>query len=386
MQLLLETAMSEARWRLGRVLLDPWFSLQDLSYIDNVGNRPEDAPIESDYTVTVGAGVRSYVPLGTDHTFSAHVLPEYVWFKELTSRRRLNGRFGLGFFGQEGPMGYEVTATRVDDARFLSRELEQLVNTSEQEFGVALEFDLPASMALTASGGLRQLSYDPEDAGAEINLLDRDETVARLGVASRRSEILTLGLGVEFADVQFEEADSRRSNDGVFPYLELTAKGTRTSLNLNVAFEDREFGDDPLAEDFSETTGNGNISWIVMNFLDLTLYGRRQLVYSFSNDYSYFLDDTLGLGVRTSLGSFGSLWVFGESGDASFTAFDRLSPTRVDDFETWGGELQMEVGASTLIFSSARTKYDSTLPAFDRTVTVTTLRVLLTGRSISPWG
>ena len=86
--LVLQRNIDEARWKAGRVLLDPWFGVRDIGYVSNVQGTGV-----SDYTATAGIGIRGWLPLSSEFTLAAHFLPEYVWWKNLTSRNRWNGPF-----------------------------------------------------------------------------------------------------------------------------------------------------------------------------------------------------------------------------------------------------------------------------------------------------
>ena len=66
----LDRAIKAAPWKLGKVYFRPWTALRDAGYYDNLGGLQG----ESDFRITVGAGLRSYLPLGDGLTAAAHAL------------------------------------------------------------------------------------------------------------------------------------------------------------------------------------------------------------------------------------------------------------------------------------------------------------------------
>ena len=89
--------VAAARYHLGPVRVAPTLGLKDLAYVKSILATGQPAP--ADVTATVGGGVRLYLPTGTKVTFTAYALPEYVWWRTESERRRLNDRLGVGFHG-----------------------------------------------------------------------------------------------------------------------------------------------------------------------------------------------------------------------------------------------------------------------------------------------
>jgi hypothetical protein len=99
-------SMGDAPWRLGAVRVQPWLGLRDVAYIDNVFGSADDP--QSDLTLTFGAGLKAYLPVGEKVVLAAHILPEYVWWRDNDQLSDWHYRYGAGVFGFFNRMTLEV--------------------------------------------------------------------------------------------------------------------------------------------------------------------------------------------------------------------------------------------------------------------------------------
>ncbi len=382
----LERSMKEARWRLGRVYLHPWLGLRNVSFVDPVTDR--DGTEISDFTASIGAGIRAYVPVGRELTLAVHALPEYVWWQDLSERRRFNGRYGAGLFGNFGRTGLEITATRDEDARVVSREIEELVNTRDEQGKLALEVDVGRGISVFGEGSVRQLRFtDDTEERTLLGLesLERDEEILQAGLRLPLPRGLTLGLGVERSEVDFTQNDDR-SHSGTSPILQLDYDGPRFSLAIHVAFRDLEADPGSRFVPYDDLTGSLQSSWKLSNSTEIQLFGNRNLVYSPGDRWAYLEDTGFGLGILTALTSQLSLRVYAEQGDNSYVSFVPTSLERNDDYVAFGGQLQVGLGRVTLTLDASTTDYDSNVPGFDRSTTAIRTGLILGSRTGSPWG
>jgi len=387
MELILEAAMADARWRFGPLLVDPWIGVREASYDDNVGNRARE-PIVEDFLIKVGAGLRGYLPVGPELVVAGHLLPEYVWWQDLSDRRSLDGRYGLGLFGERGPVRLELSAQRIEETRFFSREFEDRVATTEDALIASLEGDLGRGFALFGRGSFHGYRYDGEEEGVDprVEVLDRDETLGRFGVRFRPRDSVVLGLGVELSEVDFRSDDRRRSNSGTSPVFELDYVGGLVSFSTELVARSLEADGDAPFPDYDELTGRFRAAWQATGRLQLELLGFRNLVYSIQDAYAYFEDETLAVGAIVSVTSRVGFRVRWEEGSNDFAPFDPARARRIDDFSGWSAELQLELGPATLVVTGSETDYDSNLPAFDRSVTTVSAGLVFGRRNQSPWG
>lgn len=382
----LDDAIENAKWDWGRVRVDPWLALREIAYDSNVDARSRNE--ESDLTATIGAGLRGYLPVGSDLIVAGHVLPEYVWWRDLSDRRRVNGRYGLGLFGTFGRTALELSATRVNEARFFSREFEDQVNTEDEVAFLSLDVDLDLGFSLFGSARLRRLAFDDEDDPdlANVRTLDRDETVYRAGARYTFDRGLGISLGVEDSEVEFEDENSIRANEGTSPFVRFDYDPPDFYAVVELVNRDLEFLRTDRTLDYDEITGHGRFEWEAFERLGFQTWVRRDLVYSFTDEYAYFEEDVYGLGARASVSSWLGMRVFGETGRNDFTEIDPLTPVRSDDFDTYGIEFQFKVRRATIRLEYSLTDYTSTLPQFDRDVTIIRSGFVFGSPSPSPWG
>lgn len=385
-QVRLDRAMKASRWRLGRFFIDPWVGVRDVSYVDNVLGTSGSNP-QSDITAKLGVGLRLYRPIGGEMTFAAHALPEYVWWQDLSERRRLNGRYGAGLFGNLGRTGVEISATREEDSTFYSREVETRVNTRYDVGRAALELELGAGIALFAGGEMRQIRFlDADDPLlAELDFVNRDEEILRLGLRFSPAAGLSIGLGVEESVADFVGGARDRSNSGTSPILQLEFEGTRFDLGANLALRELEPEPGSAFTPFEEVTGDARLQLTIGGRLRPQLYANRNLIYALEQRWTYFEDSAIGLGLHTSLGSAASLRLFAEQRTNDYTATATGLLDRRDDLDVFGADLRLNFGRYTVHLGATRTQYDSSLPGLDRDITVIRSGLTLGSGSGSTW-
>ncbi len=382
----IDRGVREARWKLGRLYLDPWIGLDDISYIDNVTSET-GGPKVSDVTATAGAGLRGYLPLGR-MTLAMHALPEYVWWRDLADRRRWNGRYGAALTGGFGPARLEISARREDDARFVSREIEERVNTRDEIAEVDLEVDLGRGISVFAGAAARSARFNAENDDvlfAELSRLERDENLLTAGIELRLPRDWVLGLGVESSDVDFESS-ADRSNSGTSPLLRLEHASEATSFTARLAWRDLEPEGGGRFVPYDGVTGSLRATWRSSNRLEIELFGDRNLVYSTHEDWAYFEDTGLGAAIRLALSSSMNVRFFFEDGSADYVGFETATPPRTDDYQVFGGHVEVRFGRVRVIAGGSETEYDSNLPGFDRKVTVLRSGLRFGLGNGSPWG
>lgn len=384
---LLDRAVKDARWLLGSIAVEPWISLRDFAYVDSADRGDSGARAESDLKATVGVGLKAYVPVGRELTLALHALPEYVWWKDRSGRNRVDGRYGAGLFGNLGRTGVELSATRQDEGRLVSREVERQANVRQQEVTAAFELDLGRGVTAFGAGSLRQFRFMPEAEDAELGLgnLERDEEILRAGLRFALPRGLSVGLGVERSRADFERS-AERSNSGTSPILQVEYDGEPLFLALDLALRDLRPEPGSSFVPYQDVTGSLRLAWRTFGLLRLELFANRNLVYSTANRWAYFEDSALGAGVTVGLGSRTSFRVFVEEGVNEYVSFLSTPAPRADDFEAFGGDLRVRLGRFTLNLGASETAYDSNLPEFSRTTTVIRSGLNLGWYGGAPWG
>lgn len=381
-------ALEEARWHWGKLAVEPWAALREVTYNDNVGRVPDNTGEKiSDVNATIGAGLRAYLPGGAGLVWAAHALPQYVWWQDLEDRRHFGGRYGLGLFGNVGRTALDISLSLDDSTRFFSREFEDQVETETTLARADADFALGGGFSLFGSGALRQLRYGEEQGELQpLSTVDRDETVGRAMARYRPREGFLLGLGAEYSQAEFEEVGSVRDNSGTAPAFEARYLGRNIGFLADVVGRSLTFENGREGLDYDGVTGHVSLRLVTSPRWQPRVYWVRNLVYSFSEVWPYFLDEGVGLSFDGDLTSDLKLRLWVEDGDNEFVPLETTGPARIDDLVVTGGELVFTLGPGQLILGGYRTDYESNLPEFDRTVTVYRFGFVLGKRTISPWG
>lgn len=372
----LDRALEEALWRWGPVRVDPWIGLRDLAWRSNPTAATEDQGPEGDLSATAGAGLRAYLPTGPSVVWSAHALPEYAWFADDESRRRLNGRYGAGVFTFFNRLTFQATATRTEALEILSVEVPEEATSRRDALALAGEVHLGFSTSVFAGASTATienlLNEEERETGPAFQRLDRDEDRLRAGLRYRPRERWSFGAGMEWTETRLPGDGRDLSNTGEAPVVEVTYTGPKFSLSTQAAFRTLEpEGDSDFPE--TETTTYGAELGIDGNRLSPVLYARRTLSLAISEGYSHFETEVVGLSTDLRLGHRTGLRAFGETGRSDFTALDPGVPPREDDHLSYGIELGLRFGRGlNLTVGGHRSEFDSNLPGEDRTLTVIT--------------
>ncbi|PYQ63935.1 MAG: hypothetical protein DMF53_08835, partial [Acidobacteria bacterium] len=233
----LDLELSRAHYRLGPVRVAPWASLHDVGYVRSLLTTGRQLP--ADFTATAGAGFRAYVRNGPKVTWSAGVLPEYLWWRKQASRRRVDGRYQLGFHGFFNRLTVEAMAGRQQRLGIITPEVPVLASSRQDSAEVLAELELTAAVFAFASGAVSEQTNlvdvieDPRL--ASLRLLDRRERVTRAGLRWQPRQELSAALGVEGSRVDFARTALSRSNSGTAPLLQLRYRGRRLGFDTELA-------------------------------------------------------------------------------------------------------------------------------------------------------
>lgn len=367
-----DAALDEARFRLGPVRVAPWFGLSNVSYVDNVfvGSGEEGT---SDFTATLGGGLRLLLPTGPKTVWSVEGGVEHVYWNDLDDRSRTGGRAGAALFGFYNRLQLEIGAGFEESERFATEELPQRVPFRNEHaraaatLEVSRKIDLWARAAATESTSLADELDDPRV--PDFGRLDREETVIQGGVAWSPTEKVRVGLGAERSEVEFASGALDLSNEGTSPVAVLELLGNRIDLRLEVSRRELEPVAGSAFAPFESETGSLRADLDLSERLDLQLYGRRGLVYSLEPGYGYFTDLRTGVNVRVPFGRRLGLSLFAETGKNDYADGGPGVPDRSDDVTGFGADLALQLGEHvTFSVGGHDVEYDSNLPGFDRSL------------------
>ena len=379
----LEDDIQRTRYHIGKMRIEPLVGLRDVAYVKNLlgeGDQPE-----SDFTATVGAGLRGYLRTGRKLTWVATVLPEYVWWHEREDARRVNLSYGLTGLGFYNHLTLEVGGRREEQQQIVTPEVLEFVN-SRNDSGL-IEAELRLSGKLHAFGSYtasrqNNLVDEREDPVTRVlALLDREERLARTGLRWRPRPGWMAELGVERSQVDFERSAADSSNSGTAPVVELVIDRRRFFAQADLAARSLDAREGSRFVRFDGVTGNASVFVETGRLFQAGAYASRNLVYSLSQLYPYLDDRRAGAAVEVALPAQTSLRVYGETGDNRYVAFSPDTPQRTDDLTAYGGQLRMTLpGPLDVLVHIGRVRYDSNLPGGDRSVTTGGLTVSLGGK------
>jgi hypothetical protein len=379
----LAAQVRSARLRLGAVRVAPEIALRDAEYVRNLlGAAGGSTP--SDFTATVSGGLRAYLPTGPDVTWSAYVLPEYVWWQKQAARRRLDGLYGVGLDGFWNRLTVQAKAGSDAQQQVLTAEVPRLTNARTEHAEANVELRLTGAISVFVSGALqrqRALGNPQQDPFvALLAQLDRDEKVERAGFHWRPGNWL-VGLGAEHSDVTFADrlpGAVNRSNSGTAPVLELSREHGRLFFQADVAQRSLTAKQGAAFVKFDKPTGHVTLSYEISRPVELFVYANRNLVYSLLPGYSYFDDLRHGASLHLQLGPRTKASLFGETGTLGYTTFAPGTPHRSDKLTSVGGSIGFNFfRGSVLGLAGSHTRYDSNLPGGGRTLDILGFTVTL---------
>jgi len=349
----MDNALENARWRVGPLRLAPWFTIRDAAYVSDVfagalGAGGGAGSEEPDFTVTAGAGLQGYLPLGRKTYFTIDALPQYVYWQKQDERRRLNGYYGAGLLGFFNRLNVQAIARRAEEQGVVTPEFEQRIHTRQDLLEGLIEIRVARSLYVFASASGIKVEALVKDLGDDPRLppfaeLDREERILRTGIEYRFRERLRLAAGVERSETKFPGSVRNRSNSGTSPVLEASYGNERVQLSGRLARRSLEPEKGSEFVPFDETSGQLRATWIPRWRLSYSLYGSRDLSYSLDPGYSHFTADRLGASIGARLGNGSMVDLFFETGVHDYA---RTAPTvalRQDDFSAYGTALHLQL-------------------------------------------
>lgn len=370
----LETAIEDARWSLGSVRVQPWIGIEDLAYQDPV--QTPEGPTD-DIHASIGAGLKFYLPVGSDTFVAAHALPEYSFWMDLDDRNQLLGRYGIGVFTFLNRLEFELTGRQEEQVRFLSDEVLRSLPQTNETLEAKAQLRVAGSLAIAVSG--RQRDWDAEEFDDQDNvlpiqepgnpdvllptdpgfLIDREETTLRAGVRYLlRGEGGHVGIGIQEEETRFDLA-SGRDSDGSSLYAEALLRGNKMDIGFDIVQRDLKPTASSAFPGYDGTSGGVLVVFHPRSSSDLQLYARRDLSYSAVNGANYYETSVYGIGTRLRLSHRSDLTGFYETGSNEYFANEAIALPD-EDTTAWGATLSYELGRSLNIrMGYDIRKYDS---------------------------
>lgn len=344
----IEQAMERARWRVGPIRLEPWIGIRNIGYVNNVYGTSSNQT--SDFTVSAGAGLRAYLPVGSKTILFARALPEYVWWKDLDNRRAWTGRYSAGGYVFFNRLTLEGYANRTEQQSYINAEIETPITNRLDSQLVSIELRLLRRLSIVASGSRSELRIDTE--GLEPGLahwyeaLERDEDVLRVGLRYTFNENFAITMGGQRSEADFTRAIYDRSNVGDGLYTTVSFTGKRFSLSVNGARYTVEPKRGSQFTTFESTAGQASLGCKLTGRIGWQVYAGRSLVYSITGVTGYYTDTRVGTGLSMSVGRRLGTRVHYEEGTFAYPGGGSARYDR--DYTGWGAGVSTRVlrGAS----------------------------------------
>ncbi|HRS16660.1 MAG TPA: hypothetical protein P5234_10510 [Thermoanaerobaculaceae bacterium] len=354
----IEQAMERARWRLGPIRLEPWVGIRNIGYIDNVYGTATNQT--SDFTVSAGAGLRAYLPVGSKTVLFARALPEYSWWKDLDNRRGWTGRYTAGAYVFFNRLTLEGYANRTEQQSYINAELETPITNRLDTALVSMELRLLRRLSIVASGSRSEFRIDTGALEAGLarwyEALERDEDVLRVGLRYAFSERLAITVGGQRSEAEFTQPIFDRSNVGDGLYSTISFTGQRISLSVNGTRYTVEPKRGSQFTTFESTAGQASLGYRLTERIGWQVFAGRSLVYSITGVAGYYTDTRVGTGVSLTLGRRLSTRVHYEEGTFEYPGGELSSFDR--DYRGWGASLSTRVfRTASLGVSWTRSEY-----------------------------
>jgi hypothetical protein len=378
----LEREIRNARYHLGPVRIAPWAALHDLAYVRSILSAGQTLP--NDFTATAGAGFRAYLHNGPRAIWTAQVLPEYVWWQRESERRRLDGRYLLGYSGFFNHVTLEVRAGREQQQQLVHPEVTVPVSSRRDGGEARAEVRIAGAFSAFAAASFNRQNHLVEDLGVSsaqaLRLLDADERITRAGVRWHPDPQWSVALGAEHTQVDFLHGTLDRSNVGTAPMTEIRFQGLHVGFQADAAARSLEASRGAEFVPYHKVTGNAALLLGSEGHLGATIYTSRNLVYSLSPAYAYLDDQRLGTALTLRLGRRTRGRLFFEEGKNDYTAFSAGTPRRREDVSSYGGSLTFGLrGGLTLGLQGVRSQFNSNLAGGDHSYTSVGATINLVG-------
>jgi hypothetical protein len=243
-----------------------------------------------------------------------------------------------------------------------------------------VEVDLTRKLAAFASGETQRARFTlggeppPESLSLEVDRLDRTDTAARAGIRYRAAPNFNVTLAAEGTRTNFVLDPAARDNKSRAYLLGIQYDRPRFFVNLSGGY--RKGGLCRCTGAFpSYETGTGSyfVSAIPVRSLELQFYGHRDVPYSLFSQNPYYIETRNGGGPNIHIGHRVTLRAFGEYGTNAYAVpveTEGHPPVlRRDTATTYGGGLSVSLFRNGMVTALvSRTRYESNLPQFNRSV------------------
>lgn len=381
----LKQQVSKGRYRLGPIRILPTLVVNNAGYDNNVFGTPEvcppgtgcGQPKTSDWSASVSAGAQLVAPVGAKIYMRGAVLPEYIWYRQLSNRRTFGGLYQASLLGFFNRMTLEVGGYTSRTFGFLSSETETRVVQVVNDGSAKVEVDISRALSLFAAAeALRQrlgLSGELPASSVDVRSLDRDEGAARGGIRYKISPQLDVSAAVEETRSEFVERPREEDNQSLAYLLGIYYNRPRFFVNLSGGYRRGRPYNQSAFPEYKTATGSYFVSYFLLRKLEAQVYGRRGISYgSLFPRPTYFIESRTGGGLNFEVHPRVLLRGYGEYGTNDYSAPELLEEVltkRTDKVSVLGGGFSALLYRKVVLTALAtRSAYTSLFPGLTRTV------------------
>ena len=363
--------LESSRFRFGIFRLQPRFAIRDLGYDNNVFGTATD-PV-SDWHSSVAAGTSFIVPAGSKLYLRGDAVPEYTYYRKITSRRSLGGDYGASILGLFNHMTIEAGGHSKKSLENVSSELERPAIGTRSDVTGTLELDIFQRLSVFGTGIAQQQRYRASEADEEqglfLNTLERNETLVRGGFRYRPVTFFDISIAAEKTRSLFK-VNRDRDNASTALILGIQYDRPRSFLNLSAGARRGDALDTAavLFPHYSTVTGSYYAEHELGSHLVIDAYGHRGIAYSLTVENPFFLETRNGGGIWVPVGSRLAFRAFGEAGTNAYPV-PIGSQHRTDDASSYGGGFAMRLYRNLVLTAiGEKTNYVSTIADNNRSV------------------
>jgi len=346
----------------GPFFLHPTLALRDMGIDTNVLNDSENP--QEDFTLTLVPALSGGFRVGPVRLLIVDTV-EYVWYKELSSERSVNG----GLTGQ-----FEVRWNRLRpfvDVRGLRTqarkgdEIDTRAPRSEPIYGGGVDLGIASRTWLTLEYQYRETRYDAGTSykGVPLDQALNDRTrAASLGMRFELSPLTRLEVTGRLERTRFTSSTFRDNDSylvrGAFtfdPEALLAGSASVGYRNLQARTEG--------TPDFRGVTASVSLAYTGLPTTRLGVGVNRDIAYSYEDQYAYYVGTDVSASVTQNVVGPMELVARGRLAWLDYTGAVGAAPDRQDRVDSYGGGIGFRLGdTSRLGFEATWVERRSDVP------------------------
>lgn len=293
---------SEARMQFGPLYLTPSFTLDRFGVDTNVFNTFE---AERDFVVAGTPAVDAWIPFRRRALLTASVAARGEWFERFEGERSVNSDARARFDLAAGPLTFFAAGRRLDTRQRPSFDIDVRARRVETETNGGVRVALAPKLSLDLEVAEDRVRFDGDEFFEGTRLaetLNREERAARAAFRWQATPLSTFVLAGESREMRFDLSPERDSDN-----LVVTLGGEfepRAAMAGSAEVGVRRFEALGAAvSDVTEVVASAELEFALPADVTATLEASRDIEYSFSPLYLYYVLNRYGVGIGRRIGN-----------------------------------------------------------------------------------